>query len=186
MSQEQCSRPCASSPPTALHAMIGKYLPDLILGANDGIITTLAVVSGVVGAALSSTVILILGFANLVADGFSMGVSNFLSRRSITQSDTLPTIASAARYGVATFVGFVTAGLVPLCLFAAMVRGCSIHSGFGACPDDAFRSGCGPCVLHQTRLVCFGTGDAAIGALAAGVAYGIGALVAAVVGESSQ
>jgi hypothetical protein len=63
MSQERCSRSRASSPPTALHAMIGKYLPDLILGANDGIITTLAVVSGVVGAALSSTVILILGFA---------------------------------------------------------------------------------------------------------------------------
>ena len=44
------------------------YLPDLVYGANDGIITTFAVVSGVVGAALSETVILILGFANLLAD----------------------------------------------------------------------------------------------------------------------
>jgi VIT1/CCC1 family predicted Fe2+/Mn2+ transporter len=43
-----------------------------------------------------------------------MGASNVLSRRSNTQGDTLPTIASAARYGVATFVGFITAGLVPL------------------------------------------------------------------------
>lgn len=71
-------------PPRNLHDTVSKYLPDLIFGANDGIITTLAVVSGVVGASLSSTVILILGFANLLADGFSMGVSNVLSRRSDT------------------------------------------------------------------------------------------------------
>ncbi len=54
------------------------YLPDLVYGANDGIITTFAVVCGVVGANLSVRIILILGFANLVADGFSMGASNFL------------------------------------------------------------------------------------------------------------
>lgn len=40
-----------------------------MFGANDGIITTFAVVSGVVGASLSNRIILILGFANLVADG---------------------------------------------------------------------------------------------------------------------
>ena len=73
-----------------LRATIGKYLPDLVFGANDGIVTTLAVVSGVVGASLSSTVILILGFANLLADGFSMGASNVLSRRSDTGPGLLP------------------------------------------------------------------------------------------------
>ncbi len=54
-------------------ARLGHYLPDLVYGANDGIITTFAVVSGVVGADLSRTIILILGFANLFADGISMG-----------------------------------------------------------------------------------------------------------------
>jgi VIT1/CCC1 family predicted Fe2+/Mn2+ transporter len=86
----------------ALHGTIGKYLPDLIFGANDGIITTLAVVSGVVGASLSTTVILILGFANLLADGFSMGASNVLSRRSETQNEDVPTLAIASRHGLAT------------------------------------------------------------------------------------
>lgn len=50
--------------------LVRHYLPDLVYGANDGIITTFAVVSGVIGADLSERVILILGFANLVADGF--------------------------------------------------------------------------------------------------------------------
>ena len=62
------------------------YFPDLVYGANDGIITTFAVVSGVVGADLSERVILILGFANLVADGFSMWASNFLSRRTYAEA----------------------------------------------------------------------------------------------------
>ena len=97
-----------------LRAAIGKYLPDLIFGANDGIVTTLAVAPGVVGASLSSTVILILGLANLLADGFSMGASNVRSRRSDAQSDLIPTLATAAKHGVATFIGFVAAGLVPL------------------------------------------------------------------------
>jgi VIT1/CCC1 family predicted Fe2+/Mn2+ transporter len=57
----------------------GEYLRDLIYGAIDGTVTTFAVVAGVAGAALSPTIVLILGFANLFADGFSMAVSNFLS-----------------------------------------------------------------------------------------------------------
>ena len=69
-----------------LTGVVRDYLPDLVYGANDGIITTFAVVSGVVGANLSERIILILGFANLVADGFSMGASNFLARRSSGQS----------------------------------------------------------------------------------------------------
>src|SRR6056297_2024622 len=60
----------------------GQYLAEVIYGANDGIVTTFAVVSGVAGAALNPSIVLILGAANLFADGFSMGMSNYLSRRS--------------------------------------------------------------------------------------------------------
>ncbi len=60
----------------------GKYIGDLIYGANDGIITTFAVVAGAVGASFSPVVIIILGFANIFADGISMGASNYLSLRS--------------------------------------------------------------------------------------------------------
>ncbi|HKY27967.1 MAG TPA: VIT1/CCC1 transporter family protein [Pyrinomonadaceae bacterium] len=57
------------------------YLRDWIYGGIDGSVTTFAVVTGVVGAHLSPVVILILGFANLAADGFSMAASNFLATR---------------------------------------------------------------------------------------------------------
>ena len=54
------------------------YLSDWVYGAIDGTVTTFAVVAGVMGAGLSSGVILVLGVANLLADGFSMAVSNYL------------------------------------------------------------------------------------------------------------
>jgi len=57
------------------------YLRDWIYGGIDGSVTTFAVVTGVVGAGLAPRVILILGFANLLADGFSMAASNFLGTR---------------------------------------------------------------------------------------------------------
>lgn len=60
----------------------GEYLADFVYGANDGIITTFAVVTGAVGASLSPGVVIILGVANLIADGFSMGASSFLSTTS--------------------------------------------------------------------------------------------------------
>ncbi|MBI5734133.1 MAG: VIT1/CCC1 transporter family protein [Candidatus Kerfeldbacteria bacterium] len=65
--------------------MAGEYIGDIVFGANDGIITTFAVVAGVAGASLSPVVVLILGAANLLADGFSMAAGNFLARRSERQ-----------------------------------------------------------------------------------------------------
>jgi len=64
------------------HHVTGKYIGDLIYGSNDGIITTFAIVAGAAGASLSSSVIIILGIANILADGVSMGASNFLGERS--------------------------------------------------------------------------------------------------------
>ena len=61
------------------------YLRDFIYGAIDGIVTTLAVVSGVAGAGLPGGVVLVLGTANLVGDGFSMAVSNYLGTRADRQ-----------------------------------------------------------------------------------------------------
>lgn len=59
----------------------GQYIKSLIYGGLDGIITTFAVVAGVAGAALSPAIVLILGFANLIADGLSMAIGDFLSTK---------------------------------------------------------------------------------------------------------
>lgn len=60
----------------------GAYIGDMVYGGLDGIITTFAVVSGVAGAQLGASVVLILGIANLIADGFSMGTGDYLSTKS--------------------------------------------------------------------------------------------------------
>lgn len=61
------------------------YLRDFVYGAVDGAVTTFAIVAGVAGAGLSIGVVIILGVANLIADGFSMAVSNFLGTRADQQ-----------------------------------------------------------------------------------------------------
>ena len=61
------------------------YLRDIVYGAIDGAVTTLAVVSGVAGAQLSTGIVVVLGVANLIADGFSMAASNYLGTRAEEQ-----------------------------------------------------------------------------------------------------
>ncbi len=98
------------------------YLKDFIYGAVDGAVTTFAVVSGVEGAGLSSNVIIILGLANLLADGFSMAIGNYLgSKADIEQkkqnnrqrSDEIDPF----RAGLVTFISFVLVGAIPLLTF---------------------------------------------------------------------
>jgi VIT1/CCC1 family predicted Fe2+/Mn2+ transporter len=61
------------------------YVGDFVLGAVDGAVTTFAIVAGAAGAGLSSGVAIVLGLANVLADGFSMAVGNFLKSRSDRQ-----------------------------------------------------------------------------------------------------
>lgn len=61
------------------------YFGDFVLGAVDGTVTTFAIVAGAAGAGLSSGVAIVLGLANVAADGFSMAVSNYLKVRSDRQ-----------------------------------------------------------------------------------------------------
>ncbi|MEG6510007.1 VIT1/CCC1 transporter family protein [Methyloligella sp. 2.7D] len=61
------------------HGPEASYLRDVVYGGIDGAVTTFAVMAGVVGADLSTAIVLILGLANLLADGFSMAAGNFSS-----------------------------------------------------------------------------------------------------------
>lgn len=61
---------------------LGPWIHDIVYGGNDGIVTTFAVVAGTVGADLPHSVIIILGLANLFADGTSMGTGSYLSIKS--------------------------------------------------------------------------------------------------------
>src|SRR3989338_11549687 len=96
----------------------GSYLAEFVYGATDGTITTFAIIAGAVGASLGSGVILILGFANLLADGFSMAVSNYLSTKSQRDLDKdSENPKKPLKTAVATFFSFVLVGLTPLFSF---------------------------------------------------------------------
>ncbi len=97
-----------------------RYLPEFVYGATDGTITTFAVVAGVIGASLSSTIVLIMGFANLLADGFSMATSNYLSTKSdkeLNGSYKKGPRKKPIHTALATFSAFVLIGLIPLMSF---------------------------------------------------------------------
>ena len=122
----------------------GKYLAEVVYGANDGIVTTFAVVAGVAGAALNPSIVLVLGAANLFADGFSMGMSNYLSRRSEMDYQRSarkggsgpvghPDGKSPRRTAFVTFAGFVVAGWAPC---SRTCSGSPPRSGSRSCSPD--------------------------------------------------
>jgi VIT1/CCC1 family predicted Fe2+/Mn2+ transporter len=169
-----------------LRQRLGYDLPDIIYGANDGLITTFAVVSGVIGGNLSWHVVLVLGFANLFADGVSMGASNFLARRSEGEGQPRVSRMVAARHGFVTFTSFVLIGAIPLFAFI----GAPVESRFLATTVvtlvTLFTIGAMRATL--TRVVWWRAGleMLIVGAAAAAIAYGIGALIARIVVESND
>ena len=96
------------------------FLRGAVFAANDGTITTFAVVAGATGAALSPTVVIILGFANLLADGFAMASGNYLGVRSQLDFEKAEykknffTKDSPFKHGLVTFVSFALSGFFPL------------------------------------------------------------------------
>lgn len=164
-----------------------EYLSEFVYGGIDGAVTTFAVVAGATGAKFSATVVIILGFANLIADGFSMGVGSYLSSKSEiemnakkgkkTDDDISPIIN-----GATTFGAFLVVGLVPLLSYTvdAIVPG-SIPHQFGlsiALTGIAFFViGLLKSYVAKTSKIRGVLETLILGAIAAGVAYGIGHLL---------
>jgi VIT1/CCC1 family predicted Fe2+/Mn2+ transporter len=158
------------------------YIRDVVYGANDGIITTFAVVAGVTGGSLSPRAVLIVGAANLFADGLSMGVGNYLSIRSNESARAAQDLpeeeASPARHGLATFLAFFAAGSIPLLpyllpLVDGRSLGASVVLTFGA----LFVVGSLRASVTIDRWWAAGLEMLGLGALVAVAAYGSGALV---------
>lgn len=89
---------------------IRDYLPSIVYGGSDGTVTTFAVMTGAMGAGIDARVVIILGFANLFSDGFSMASADYLSEDSrIGESKKI-----ALRNAYITFFSFIVIGFVPL------------------------------------------------------------------------
>ena len=159
------------------------YIRDLVYGANDGVITTFAVVAGVTGGTLSPVTVLVLGVANLLADGLSMGVGNYLGIRSderVREAQRLPEQeASPIKHGLVTFVAFVAAGAVPLVPYVISAIGTNrfawstVLSLAVLFTVGAARSRVGTGRWWTNGFEMFG-----LGAIVGVVAYGAGAFVA--------
>jgi VIT1/CCC1 family predicted Fe2+/Mn2+ transporter len=178
--------PSTDEEPRGAIAITRHYIRDLIYGANDGLITTFAVVAAASGGALSTRTVLIVGMANLLADGLSMGVGNYLSIRSHEgglaavgrpQEEAFP-----ARHGAATFLAFVLAGAVPLLPYAL---GVSISVGLLISVlltfATLFAVGASRALVTVSRWWTAGIEMLALGIAVALAAYFSGALVSRLV-----
>lgn len=95
------------------------YIRDVVLSANDGIVTTFAVVAGSLGASLSPSIVVILGLANLFADGLSMSTGAYLGVKSEIEyeQNSGQKVKLGNRplmNGLVSFVSFGVAGFIPL------------------------------------------------------------------------
>lgn len=89
------------------------FISEFIYGGMDGIITTIAIISSVMGANISTQYALVLGMANVLSDGFSMGISRFNSLVDLQKGNKYYPYYSA----FFTFVFFVIMGSIPLIPF---------------------------------------------------------------------
>jgi VIT1/CCC1 family predicted Fe2+/Mn2+ transporter len=162
------------------HRAKAGLLKAAVFGANDGIITTFAVVAGVAGAGLPVTTVLILGVANLVADGFSMGVGDYLGEQAEVDWQENSTGRMNHRpvwmTGVITFIAFVIAGALPLLPYALPIS--------NQLPASAVATGVALFLVGSLRTIITGGkwwrngGEVlAIGAVAAAVAYFAGSII---------
>jgi len=162
----------------------GHYLRDMVYGALDGVITTMAVLAGAEGATLSMRVGLILGLANLLGDGISMGASNYLGMRSEIEQVQGSVAAEAPwRHGLATVAAFIIVGSAPLVAFVV-----SAFTGARVFPVAALLAGAALVVAGIVRARFVDKTAArsalemlAVGALAGGAAYLVGRVASAVI-----
>lgn len=139
-----------------------------VLGGVDGVITSFAIVASVGATSLSTRVVAIVGSASVLADGTSMGISEFLSSTAEASSSSQPSRLSAARLGIACLLSFIVSGCIPILVYitTTSLLSCAMFSLVELMILGALRTRfSGEALLHgvfQTTV---------LGAFAGGVAY---------------
>lgn len=159
----------------------GEYLADAILSASDGVVTTFAVVAGSAGASLDNRVVLILGFANLFADGFSMSSGNYLGAKSEAEYEkgrgqTDLKEGNPILHGVVSFIAFNIAGIIPLLPFLFPIEP---KYGFSTAlvGITLFTVGAIKSIYTKTNPIKGGSETLMVGGLAAFIAFFAGFLI---------
>lgn len=179
MTPQECAGQPGGNAPGRPDVGFGHYLRDIVYGALDGVVTTLAVVSGATGAALEPRIGLILGAANLVADGVSMGASNYLGLKAeLEQTGASVAHEQPLRHGLATTAAFAVAGAVPLmAYFVPRPSGTTVFDwAAGFSTATLLLLGIVRARAAGQRPVRSAAEVLIVGALASAAAYGIGVL----------
>ena len=156
-------------------------LGDVVFAADDGIITTFAVVAGAVGASLPSGVIIILGFANLFADALSMASGHYLGVKSEidyqkAEGDNKDLARSPLKHGLVIFVSFVLAGLIPLIPYLLNLSASFLASAL-LVAASLFAIGAIRAYLAKKNILSGGLEMFIVGGLAAVIAYFVGLML---------
>jgi VIT1/CCC1 family predicted Fe2+/Mn2+ transporter len=164
---------------TTIHQRAG-LLRDAVFSADDGIITTFAVVAGSAGAGFSSKVALILGLANLFADGFSMASGMYLGVKSEieyekSKGDNHRFLDSPIKHALVTFFAFGIGGALPLLPLLVLTQPKFIYS-IVIVGVSVFLIGVIKSFYTDKHWARSGIEVLFIGAIAAGVAYLVGFL----------
>jgi vacuolar iron transporter family protein len=171
--------------PIGATAIARHYIRDIVYGANDGIITTFAVVSGVAGGALSNVAVIVLGAANLAADSVSMGVGNLLAIRAderAREAADLPELeAYPWKHGLATMLAFMIAGAVPLMPYLVPSVEQPLWWAVVATFFVLFVVGASRAVVTTDRWWKSGLETLTLGAVVAVAAYGAGLIAATLI-----
>ncbi len=165
--------------------MTPQLLRAAVFGANDGVVTTFAVVAGVAGADLSARVVLIMGVANLIADGIAMGLGDYLGEKSELDMERgfkkRRSPGGVWHTGLMTFISFVIAGsapLLPYLLEFGEVKQIDLFAGSIFCTAiTLFLVGSLRSFFTRRSWWRSGLEMLFVGALAAGAAYVLGALI---------
>lgn len=168
--------------PSGIVGIARHYIRDLVYGANDGIITTFAVVAGVAGGSLSTIAVLIVGTANLAADGIAMGVGNLLAIRSHESALAAAGLPEEEAYpwkhGLATLIAFVLAGAVPLVPYTlALSDDVRLPASAVLTMVSLFSVGAARATVTLDRWWRAGLEMLVLGGIIAVAAYGAGAIV---------
>ena len=162
------------------------HIGNIIYGANDGIVTTFAVVAGASGANLSSSIIIILGIANLAADGFSMGSSRYISLKSEHDSQTHQGFGKGVRSplgdGLATFFSFGIFGFIPLIPFVFWSGSDNLFliSSLGTAAAF-FVMGSLRRLIIPKNFIMLGLETLLVGGIASVISYGLGYFISVII-----
>lgn len=152
------------------------FLHASILATNDGLVTTFAVIAGSLGADLDPRVIVILGIANLFADGFSMATGNYLGSKGeeeYEKSHNLKEKTPAFITGLVTFTAFVIAGSMPIFPYLLKLKNPFEYS-VAIMAGSLIIIGVVQGIFTKKNIIYTGTRSLIIGGTAATVAYLIG------------